>query len=141
MNNISIERIWQDNDFFEIKVTATTQSARATTNVYVTDADILQLSSALANFPQGKDSEISWQVSESAAIEKSLSLKVLPKDKKGHLLVEVYMIIKDGGCGEDHHCCFYIQTEIGLLNTFGKRLLAINKPILGTQIALVDRDI
>jgi len=141
MNNLSIERIWQDNDFFEIRVTAVSQLVQATTNVYITDSDILQLANALATFPQKSDSEISWQVSESSAIQKNLSLKVLQKDKFGHLLVEVYMIIKDGDCGENHHCCFYIQTEIGLLNTFGKRLSVINEPNLGAKITLVDDNI
>jgi len=141
MNNLSIERIWQDNDFFEIRVTAVSQLVQATTNVYITNSDILQLANALATFPQKSDSEISWQVSESSAIQKNLSLKVLQKDKFGHLLVEVYMIIKDGNCGENHHCCFYIQTEIGLLNTFGKRLSVINEPNLGAKITLVDDNI
>jgi len=141
MNNISIERIWQDNDFFEIRVTAASQFARATTNVYITDTDILQLANILATFPQESNPEINWQISESAKIQKNLSLKVLQKDKFGHVLIEVYMVIKDGNCGENHHCCFYIETEMGLLNTFGKRLLAINKPILGTKVVLVDEDI
>ena len=135
MDNISIERIWQEDSFFEIRARAKSQFAWVTTDVYVTDADISELANALATFPERSDSEINWQVSGMFAKTKKLSLKVFNKDKLGHLLVEVYMVIDDSG--ENHNCCFYIQTEIGQLNTFGKNLLSVNKPVWGTKVSLV----
>ena len=122
-------------------MTAKSQFAYATTEVYVTDSDIVKLATALSSFPSERESEISWQIIGTTEAPKNFSLKVFQKDKCGHLLIEVYMVINDGDCGEKHHCCFFIQTEIGRLNTFGKRLLSLNKPVLGTKIALADDDI
>jgi hypothetical protein len=51
-----------------------------------------------------------------------VSLEFWCKDKLGHVIVEVYMEIDDGASYDKHNCCFFIKTETGLLNSFGKSL-------------------
>ncbi len=137
MDNITIERIWQDNDFFEIRVTAQSQMIWATTDLYV--SDMTDLANNLIEFTLNKE-EYFWKTSETTAIDRNLSFRVIPKDKLGHILIEVFMLVKDCNLPYQHNCTFFVQTEIGLLNTFGERILSINKPVLGTKISLVDNE-
>ena len=63
-------------------------------------------------------------------------MKMMHKDKRGHIQIEVYMELQDGGSFAEHHCCFYVNTEIGMLMEFGKNLQKIKQPILGRKIRL-----
>jgi len=133
MNNISVERIWQDQDFYEIRVTAQSEYMWATTDIYI--SDISDLADNLEVYPQNKP-EYHWQAYENNHAGKNLSFRVFPKDKLGHLLVEVVIIVEDKMPADQYHCCFCIETEIGLLNSFGKRLHYINRPNIGTKVEL-----
>lgn len=129
MDNISIERIWQDQEFYEIRVTAQSKYVCATVDIYV--QDITDLANALTVYPQNSP-EYFWQQQYE---RKSLSFHVTQKDKCGHLFVEIELFSSE--LGDEYKCCFRIETEIGLLNTFGKGLLQINKQdSIGIKIAL-----
>ena len=65
-----------------------------------------------------------------------VSLNFLHKDKLGHLLVEVYMELDDGGKLSIHNCCFYINTEVGLLTEFCERLPRLKKGSLEATVVL-----
>lgn len=67
-----------------------------------------------------------------------LSLRFSCRDKLGHITIEVYMEIDDGGSPDKHNCCFYVDTEIGLLQKFGKDLERINTPVLEIKVSLFD---
>jgi|GEM_PF-5852835 len=138
MNNITIEGIGWDGDLFLLKVTAQAKSAWAKTEVYV--SDISDLANMFLSYPDPKGSDFYWAISETAKVERDLSFKIIPKDKLGHLMVEVYMTIKDHKTSENHHAVFCVQTEIGMLNSFGKRLEAINKPIESVKVSLAETE-
>ena len=40
------------------------------------------------------------------------------KDKLGHIGVEVFAELDDGGDYTEHNCCFFVSTEYGLLMNF-----------------------
>ena len=67
-----------------------------------------------------------------------VSLRLLHKDKLGHILIEVFMELDDGGDYSSHNCCFYLNTEMGLLERFYKRLPMLKQNSLGSQITLND---
>jgi hypothetical protein len=137
-DNITIERVWQDENFFEIKCTAESKWIRAAVNVYI--ADISDLAAACTKFPRSYGDEYYWEAFETTEHGRDLSFRIIPKDKQGHLLIEVYMRIKDARPEDNHSCAFYVHTEIGLLNAFGNRLYAINKPGLGMRVSLLDEE-
>ena len=64
------------------------------------------------------------------------SRNAIHKDKLGHILVEVYLELNDGGDYDYHNCCFYVDTELGLLEEFSKKLYILKEPQLGKVIKL-----
>lgn len=139
MDNISFERIWQDEDFFEIKVSVHSDLVSAVTKVYTTEKSILELSEKLQSNIVKSKFDYLWQNGKKG--NKStpyISLRFFNSDKLGHILIEVYMEIDDGGSLDKHNCCFYIKTELGILNEFTKKITKINNKTIGTKIQLIE---
>jgi hypothetical protein len=144
VDNICIERIWQDDamaDFYEIKIVAQSKLASAISEVYVTHSELVGLATALIAFPQRNDSEIHWSAPVAFGVDIPLKFYISLKDRRGHVLIEVYMLIDDAiSKNRNHAACFYVTTEIGLLNAFGHKLLSIDQQKLGTKISLIDEE-
>ena len=137
MDNLVIERIWEDIDFFEIKVTGQSELIRASVKSYTTVESINTLASGLAAFPEIPNDRYVWENGEKGNDSTPfISLEFFCADKLGHIIIEVYMELDDGASYDMHNCCFFIKTEIGLLNTFGKSLFALNERGIGQEIAL-----
>ena len=58
------------------------------------------------------------------------------KDRLGHILIEVYMELDDGGSYSTHNCCFYLNTEMGLLERFCNKLPKLKQEPLGIEVIL-----
>ena len=126
MDILSVERVWEDNEFFEIKVSAQTKLINASVRSYTTDEWITGLAHRLATFPNGLSDRFIWENGEKGdETTPFVSLEVWCADKLGHVVVEVYMEIDDGALFSKHNCCFYVRTEIGMLNRFGKDLFSL----------------
>lgn len=137
MNIISIERIWEDADFFQISVTAQSDIICATVKSYTTENSINELSSKLMSFPCKLNDRYIWENGTKG--DKStpfVSFEFWCEDKLGHIIVEVYMELDDGASYNKHNCCFFIKTEIGLLNDFGKSLKSLNERGVGVKTTL-----
>ena len=130
MDNISIERIWQDEHMYEIRVFAKNDFVQAVINIYI--QDISDLANLFIAYPHD-NLNYEWQHGDD---DKGLSFRVIPKDKLGHLLVKIEMLDEWGLSANHFRCCLNIETEIGMLNSFGERLIQINQSIIGTKIIL-----
>ncbi|MCL2400856.1 MAG: hypothetical protein FWC91_14075 [Defluviitaleaceae bacterium] len=137
MDILTIERVWEDTDFFEIEVIAQADIIRASIRSYTTDESINALASRLAEFPKYPNDRYIWINGEKGeGATPFVSLEFWCEDKSGHIITEIYMEIDDGASFDKHNCCFFIRTEIGLLNSFGKSLALLNERGLGTKISL-----
>ena len=58
------------------------------------------------------------------------------KDKTGHICIEVFFEIKDGGSLEKHNVCFFVNTELGMLYEFSNSLIQFNHAKLGAVVSL-----
>ena len=67
-----------------------------------------------------------------------LSLRFFNKDKLGHINIEVYAELDDGGKHSEHNCCFFVETEYGLLMNFSERLDRLKNRPAGCEIRLND---
>lgn len=52
MDNIIIEKIWEDIDFFEVTIKISSVHLQTSATVYVTESSIKELSQILRNFSQ-----------------------------------------------------------------------------------------
>lgn len=120
---IEMYKLWEDNDLAQVNVVCSSASVTASNKIYFCDSLIDELICEIKKFISGKINEAYWESGikgdQSVAC---LSLHFLHKDRLGHILIEVYLEIDDGGTYSSHNCCFYINTEIGLLTTFCEKL-------------------
>lgn len=50
------------------------------------------------------------------------------------------MELDDGGSYSSHNCCFYLNTEIGLLEKFCEKIPTLKQNLLGIKVVLNDND-
>ena len=141
-DNIIITRLWQDVDFFQIEIECKTELIVVRGRVYTTYILIDDLYDKIGTFLSGNVNSICWQSGTKGDLTTPcLMLKFLHKDQLGHILIEIFMEIDDGGQPSTHNCCFYLNTEIGLLYQFRENLLNLKTPKLGISILLNNEDI
>ena len=142
IDNIKIEKIWQDEDFFEVLVTCSNNMITASTEVYVTELAVKQLQNEIDQFLELKKPDIFWKSGERGnQSTPCVEFKMCMKDSSGHVLVETFMELNDGGNLDKHICCFYINTELGMLHDFNSKLSTLMSPVIGTSVSLVEEDL
>lgn len=139
VDNIKIEKNWQDEDFFEVLATCSNNVITASTEVYVTELAVKQLQNEIDQFLQFKKTDIFWKSGERGnQSTPCVGFKMCMKDSRGHVLIEIFMELNDGGDLDKHICCFYINTELGILQDFNSKLSALMNPVIGTSVSLVE---
>jgi hypothetical protein len=133
---ISLKRIWQDEGFFEIEMICASEVVTAKTDIYTTNDKINDLANKIEQFILGKQ-ECLWENGEKGNAQTPyVSMIFSYLDKMGHVKIEVYMEIDDGGEYSKHNCCFYIFTEYGLLLEFQKKLHILMDKTIGKEVIL-----
>ena len=120
MDYLEIRKLWEDEaeKFMRWKVTAACPDVTAAVELYVTDAQALDLGAQLGDFLKG-GTAFSWSA---GAGDGRISLGFRRRDVLGHLCVEIGMEQEPDGNRDGYRCSFSLWTEIGLLDTFWKRL-------------------
>ena len=122
---IKIDKLWQDGELIELKVVCSTEIITATTKIYVSEALIDDLIYSIKQFLDGQVIESSWA-----------------NEKRGNDSTACgslhFMELDDGGNYSSHNCCFFLNTEIGLLTMFCERLPQLKQKSSGIKIILND---
>ncbi len=127
-NNITLTKIWQDNELMLLNVVCSSRVATTSSKIYVSDALIDDLIHQIKQFLSGYINEGLWTNESKGDFSTAcIEFRFISKDKLGHILIEVYAELDDGGTYSKHNCCFYINTEYGLLMNFCKRLQNFKK--------------
>ena len=138
-DNIIFRKVWEDDCLTELRVTCTSSAASVISNIYVSDDSINELICKIRQFLCSKDNDetSSWTSigSEDGSVA-CVSLRFLKKDTLGHIAVEVFADIDDGGSRAEHHSCFFVNTEYGLLMSFCNRLVQLKENPAGYEIQL-----
>lgn len=138
-DNIIFSKVWEDDCLIELRVTCTSSAASVISSIYVSDDSINELICKIRQFLYSKDSDetSSWSSigSEDGSVA-CVSLRFLKKDTLGHIAVEVFAVIDDGGSYAEHHSCFFVNTEYGLLTNFCNRLVQLKENPVGYEIQL-----
>jgi hypothetical protein len=133
---IVFERIWQDMFYFKILVTCKSDYVTAQMGIYTSNMDIEKLCEKLDLFIYKEINDVYWINGEVGDYSTPCISLRLEKNKLGHVRIEVYMEIEDGGALSRHNCCFFINTELGLLEQFRKSLPEIKNPEIGKKVIL-----
>jgi hypothetical protein len=139
MGNIEFERIWEDDDSFELRCKANSDSISVTMNTYVNDKIIDKLTSKIHQFIHQQIQEFVWETGERGnGSTPNFMMKVFYKDRSGHIRTEVFCEIDDGASLEEHNCCFYIDDiESSQLEQFGKQVQNLKIRGIGTNVSIV----
>lgn len=142
VDNIEIQKVWQDDEIYQLKVKCSSSVVTATTKIYVCDALIDDLIHQINQFLNGHVEKSCWSNgTRGNDSTECVSFGFIKKDKLGHILIDVFMELEDGGGFDRHNCCFYVNTETGFLTSFCERLIRLKQGDLGFQLALNDVDI
>lgn len=92
MDYIKMERVWQDNDMFELKVLCVSDIISVSTNIYIDDYHINTLINKLNLFINNEIEHFQFLVSKRGnETANCLSLDFYKKDKLGHVLIEDFI--------------------------------------------------
>ncbi len=134
---IDIHKLWQDNELIQLKIVCSSEIITASAKIYVSDSLIDDLIYQIRQFLNGQVMESFWANEKKGDNSTAcVSLRFFHKDKLGHVLIEVFMELDDGGNYSSHNCCFYLNTEIGLLTTFCERLPQLKEKTSGIRLVL-----
>ena len=121
-DNITLRKIWQDDDVIELTVVCSSPIITATSEIYVSDSLIDEL--IWANEERGDASTA------------CVSFRFFREDALGHIAIEVFAELDDGGDYSKHNCCFFVRTEYGLLMNFCDHLDQLKNGSVGCEIRL-----
>lgn len=134
-----MKKVWFDNELIELQVTASAPLITASAKIYVSDYMIDDLFCRINRLLSGNEEECFWtNTGRGDDSTTCVSLRFLRKDNLGHFMIEGFMELDDGGSYADHNCCFYVNTETGLLDWFCKSLPALKQNETGISVCLND---
>ena len=139
MNNIIIEKIWNDSDIvnnglFEIKLNCINEYININENVYLDKSISKDISKSIENYIN-TNKETFYEINMKKGYTSGFTMKIFPYDLTGHILIEMKMEINDNN-DKLHYATFYIKTEIGTLESFGKKIKNISDLAVGEFIKL-----
>lgn len=135
-DNIILRKIWQDDDVIELAVVCSSPLITATSEIYVSDSLIDELISEITRFLNG-NKEGFWANEERGdASTACVSFRLFREDELGHIAIEVFAELDDGGDYSKHNCCFFVRTEYGLLMNFCDHLAQLKSGSGGYEIQL-----
>lgn len=139
MDNITVEKKWSDNEFYQIRMSIESQSINCITASYVVNEEILELASNIQAYINNPQMDMKWEIGE---INSSYSPKIIihafPCNKFGKLYVELYCCIPVEEIVGKYGCNILLETELGLFEQFGKKIERLNTADVGTIINLVE---
>ena len=138
-DNIIFSKIWEDDDIIELKVECSSSVATISSQIYVSDSLIDELICQIKQFLDGNIEEGLWANEDKGNDSTAcVSLRFFSKDKLGHIIIEVFAELDDGGNFTEHNCCFFVGTEYGLLMSFCESLVCLKTHPVGYEIRLND---
>lgn len=134
---IVVYKLWEDNEVIQLRIVCSSTIITASAKIYVSDSLIDDLIYQIEQFLNGRVMESFWTNEEKGdASTTCVSLRFFHKDRLGHILIEVFMELDDGGDYSSHNCCFYLSTEIGLLTKFCEELPQLKQKSSGIKLVL-----
>ena len=136
-DNISIKKLWYDEDFYEVQIIMSTEQIRCKINTYIVDEEINALSQKILDYVKN-DIGFYWEIGEEDSDScPKIIIESFIKDISGHIVLnascQLQSIEENAKC--NYNCKFPIKTEMGLLYNFAKQLPKLNEQEVGICVA------
>lgn len=136
MDNIIFEKIWQDANLIELKISASCEFASAYQSCYIQDKKLEEIAEKICCFAENFNEACYLEFGKKEGnYTPAFSMCMLPADISGHVKIEVDIEIADNDT-RSHRCCFYVKSELGLIERLG---MALKKSIIepdGCEVSL-----
>lgn len=137
MDNIIIEKVWQDTNIIELKITANSEYVKAYQNCYVEDVLLEEAADKISKYMKDYNNSCYLEFgNKEGDYTPAFSINILPADTTGHVKIEVDLEIADNE-KRAHRCCFYVTCELGQVERLGQSLKAVVLNDEGTSISLL----
>lgn len=136
-DNITLKKLWQDDEVIQLRVMCSSSVAMAISEIYVSDSLIDKLIYQINQFLNGNVEEASWEnESRGDTSTACVAFRFLKKDRLGHVFIETFMELDDGGKYTEHNSCFFVNTEYGLLMKFCESLTKLKTDYANYEVCL-----
>lgn len=136
MDNITFEKIWQDDSLIELKISANSEFVSAYQSCYIQDKKLEEIAERIYNFAQDYNEACYLEFGKKEGnYTPAFSMCMLPVDTSGHVKIEVDIEIADNDM-RTHRCCFYVKSELGLIEQLGMALKKLIKVPDGSEVSL-----
>lgn len=134
--NIQIKKIWEDSDLIQLEIICWSEFVTARQTCYIQSQSLIQLSEKIQHFVQHPYEQCYLEFGhKSGNYTPAFSMEFSSKDKLGHINIEVDVEIDDND-SRKHRSCFFVRSELGCIERFGKELGKIDKKLLDDKISL-----
>ena len=138
MDNIVFKKIWQDENLIELKISGTSEFVSVYQHCYIEDNDLIEIARKMHNFINDYNKEYYFEFgNKSYNYTPAFSMRILPADITGHIKIETDFEIADND-SHLHRCCFYINSQLGLIDDLGKSIENLIFENVGVEISLND---
>ena len=136
MDNIIFKKIWQDENLIELKISANSKFVSAYQNCYIQDMKLEEIAEKILDF-MGNYREACYLEfgKKEGNFTPAFSMCILPPDMSGHVKIEVDIEIADNDT-RSHRCCFYVKSELGLIEQLGIALKKLITEQDGSEVSL-----
>ncbi len=113
-----LKKSYEDN-ILQLNVVCANQIIIANSNFYVFDGVFEDLLFNINSFKNQKINQFYWEnCPKGSKYTPTIAFSFSNEDMCGHILIECFLEIDDGGSTDNHNCCFYVRTELGMLDDF-----------------------
>lgn len=134
-NNIIVEKYWADDcpDLFDVKITCFNKYVTVWQTVMVVDWQIEDFSRGVLDIVSGKKSHCYFELgADPDGIGFFMEAFM---GSTGQVLIEVNIGINDTS-DQDHRCKLFVDTEIGLFESFGNNFMRLLDGKVGEYVML-----
>ena len=137
LGNIRIEKIWEDEHIFQIKLSVNTEYVDVWQICYFDATSFNKLCVFLLDYCKGNcNADYYESGNKQGNYTPSFSMS-LSNDRVGHIIIEMDLEINDV-TDRSHRCICNVYTELGLLQQFAIRMEKIIDSKVGYAISLLD---
>ncbi len=137
MDNITFEKIWQDDNIIELKISANNDFVSANQTCYIQCIDIEKSINKITEYINKKDTECYIQFgNKKGNYTPAFSMRLLQHDAYGHIKIELDMEIDDNNT-RSHRCMFFVTTELGTVEFFQNNMYRLITRDVGIVVSLI----
>ena len=136
MDNLIFEKVWQDESLIELKISAESEFVSAFQSCYIQDTRLEEIADKICDFAENYNEACYLEFGKKEGnYTPAFSMCMLPADMSGHVKIEVDIEIADNDM-RSHRCCFYVKSELGLIEQLGIALKELLKGQEGNKVSL-----